>query len=297
MGLIQWGKEDAYDHEQLALNIAKLDMHDHTLARGTQIPTEGIAPEAITSELLSKEVPLVPSGAILPFGGTEAPTGFLICNGAQYKKSLYPKLYEAIGNRYGESGEFFNVPPAGKERVLAGTTNIATEQNRENAAYGLLGTPDEVEVVLPENCLIIVGFQATWKSTVATSSSAAIFIGSNQLKISEVTGGPPSVQSASLLGPEAHWESLTSYTGGLVSAEAKAGNSEYTADVTTGQVIGIGSNSFTSVVPVSGMCSIFAAAGTYKVSIQYKASSGKVIVKNRKLWVETHINSNHIIRT
>lgn len=45
---------DPYDHEQLADNWAKLDAHDHSPGRGVLIPTEGIAKEAITNELLTK---------------------------------------------------------------------------------------------------------------------------------------------------------------------------------------------------------------------------------------------------
>ena len=45
---------DPYDHEQLADNWAKVDAHDHSPGRGVLIPTEGIAKEAITNELLAK---------------------------------------------------------------------------------------------------------------------------------------------------------------------------------------------------------------------------------------------------
>ena len=44
---------------------------------------------------------LVPSGTILPFAGTEAPPGFLPCDGRAVPRELYPKLYEAIGEAYG----------------------------------------------------------------------------------------------------------------------------------------------------------------------------------------------------
>jgi surface-anchored protein len=33
-----------------------------------------------------------------------------------------------------------------------------------------------------------------------------------------------------------------------------------------------------------GVCWIFAAAGTYKITVQFKASSGNVKVKERNLW-------------
>lgn len=57
MSLRVWTSlDDDFDHEQLADNWAKLDAHDHTNGRGVQIPTEGIADEAITEALLEKEV-------------------------------------------------------------------------------------------------------------------------------------------------------------------------------------------------------------------------------------------------
>ena len=59
--------EDPYDHEQLADNWAKVDSHDHSPGRGVLIPTEGIANEAITSELLgnsSVTEPKIANGSI-----------------------------------------------------------------------------------------------------------------------------------------------------------------------------------------------------------------------------------------
>jgi hypothetical protein len=36
-----------------------------------------------------------------------------------------------------------------------------------------------------------------------------------------------------------------------------------------------------------GVCYVFAAAGTYDVSVQFKASSGSITAKSRKLWVSS----------
>lgn len=48
MGLYTWNKPlDPYDYVQLTLNWNKVDYHDHTPGRGTQIPAGGIAPGAI----------------------------------------------------------------------------------------------------------------------------------------------------------------------------------------------------------------------------------------------------------
>ncbi len=42
-----------------------------------------------------------PSGAIVMFGGTSIPTGWLLCNGAAVSKLTYANLYSAIGTNYG----------------------------------------------------------------------------------------------------------------------------------------------------------------------------------------------------
>jgi microcystin-dependent protein len=54
----------------------------------------------------------VPTGAILPFGGSSAPTGFLLCNGAAVSRSTYSALYAAIGTAFGagDGSTTFNLP-------------------------------------------------------------------------------------------------------------------------------------------------------------------------------------------
>jgi hypothetical protein len=54
MSLKVWNApSDPYDHEQLADNFLKLDMHDHSPGRGTIISSTGIANGAITSAHLA----------------------------------------------------------------------------------------------------------------------------------------------------------------------------------------------------------------------------------------------------
>lgn len=42
-----------------------------------------------------------PIGAIVPFGGTDIPAGFLLCNGAEVLKTDYAELYAVIGDAFG----------------------------------------------------------------------------------------------------------------------------------------------------------------------------------------------------
>jgi microcystin-dependent protein len=52
----------------------------------------------------------VPAGVIVPFAGTSAPTGWLLCYGQQVSTSTYAVLYAAIGTTYGSGSGTFGVP-------------------------------------------------------------------------------------------------------------------------------------------------------------------------------------------
>lgn len=104
----------------LGSNIAANTITGSNLVNGTlsdtQIQAQGISATSIlnatlTSTQMASGIGLVPAGAILPFGGTAAPTGWLMCDGTSYLQATYPALYAAIGNAYGTAdGSHFNVP-------------------------------------------------------------------------------------------------------------------------------------------------------------------------------------------
>lgn len=147
---------------------------------------------------------------------------------------------------------------------------IATEQERESATFGALTTKDEVTgVVLPTNGLIAIAYRGIFKSSVAAAGRAAVFIGATQLKTAAV--GAPAVQEASTSGTA--FRTMTTFPGGLITDSV-----ESSSFVTTGQAL-VNSGG------TGGLIYVFAAAGTYAVSVQYKATSGKVIAKERTLQV------------
>jgi len=154
-----------------------------------------------------------------------------------------------------ELASFVGLPLQSKKSI------IATEQERESATFGTLSTPDEVEVTVGANGLLVFGYRASWESSVSEAGRAAIFIGANQLK---------SVAAATVLETTQRGAGMTVLRS---SPEGLLGSSEVTAatQVTTGQALG-------------EVCYIFVAAGTYKVSVRFRATSGKVKVKERKLW-------------
>jgi hypothetical protein len=167
-----------------------------------------------------------------------------------------------------------------------GASIVATSESRTNVAYGTLPTPDQVTVTLPTNGLLEIGYQATWQESVAGQARASIFIGANQLKLASTATTAPTVQEAFISGNAVGGTPilLASSTVGLASLNGGTAAGPYTADVTTGQVLGggqLGSGGF-----FAGPVRVFAAAGTYAVSVQFRAFSGSVTVSNRKMWVK-----------
>lgn len=172
-----------------------------------------------------------------------------------------------------------------------GFTNISTTETRTNTAYGTLTTPDQVSnVVLPSTGVLVIALQATWQESVDGAARAAVFIGANQLQAA--FGGGPAVQEASNGGAVAIDRALATHSLGLGSSAGGSSASAHTGDVTTGQVLGTVS---TLDGGAGGPCYVFAAAGTYTVSVQFKSSSGSVTAKNRKLWVEARDYDNAIL--
>lgn len=68
------------------------------------LPTEQAVREALTA--------LIPAGTMVLFGGTSAPSGWLLCDGSAYSRTTYAALFAAIGTTWGvgDGGTTFNVP-------------------------------------------------------------------------------------------------------------------------------------------------------------------------------------------
>lgn len=72
----------------------------------------------------------VPTGAVMPYGGTAAPTGWALCDGSAVSRSTFATLFTAIGVAYGagDGSTTFNLPdlrqrfPMGKAASGTGAT-------------------------------------------------------------------------------------------------------------------------------------------------------------------------------
>lgn len=164
------------------------------------------------------------------------------------------------------------------------------EETRVNTAFGLLPSPDRVQsVVMPTDGLIFIAYMAKWKESVSNAARAAIFLGANQLKVSSASQVSPQLLDAPCPAAINNYVSLYTSSRGLCGATIDTA-AIYSGDVTTGQIVGGEGHSFdlgTDPQSDGGPVTVFAAAGTYDVSIQFKASSGSVTVDTRSLWVWT----------
>jgi hypothetical protein len=149
---------------------------------------------------------------------------------------------------------------------------IAKEETRESATFGTLPTADLIkEVKVSERGLLRIGYSARFKSSVSGAGAASVFLGANELKLYTTE---PKVQFATSVGTT--FRHLSTGFSGLVTSTA---GEAVGADVTTGQMIAASVS--------GGEISLFLAAGTYDISVQYKATSGSVTAKDRRLFVET----------
>lgn len=130
---------------------------------------------------------------------------------------------------------------------------IATEQTRESTSFGTLSTADEITgVTVPEGGLLVITYTAQVKSSVSGAGRIQAYVGSTAVGSESTTF-------------ETSFARVSTEPGALNKAAA-------TPTVTTGRVL--------QSLQVGEL-----AAGTYTVSIQYKATSGSITAKERSLRV------------
>lgn len=102
----------------------------------TSIATSAFVTSAIATALAS--LSSIPSGVVAPYGGTTAPSGWLLCYGQAISRTTYANLFTAISTTYGvgDGSTTFNVPDL-RGRVVAGQDDMGgTSANRLTGASG-----------------------------------------------------------------------------------------------------------------------------------------------------------------
>lgn len=66
-----------------------------------ELSTEKADVTYVNSEIVSASATAMPTGTLLDFAGSAAPTGFLVCNGAEVSRTTYADLDSVIGTTFG----------------------------------------------------------------------------------------------------------------------------------------------------------------------------------------------------
>ena len=97
----------------------------------TQLATDAVVETriqdgAVTSSKLAASAisTIMPTASIMPYAGSSAPTGYLLCDGAAISRSTYATLYALLGGAaspygQGDGSTTFNIPDL-RGRVIAG---------------------------------------------------------------------------------------------------------------------------------------------------------------------------------
>jgi microcystin-dependent protein/cytoskeletal protein CcmA (bactofilin family) len=66
----------------------------------------------ISTQQFLNSVPTNPPGVVMPYVGDEAPSGWALCDGSEYRQTDYPQLFRVIGRKFGSNTRdgFFRVP-------------------------------------------------------------------------------------------------------------------------------------------------------------------------------------------
>ena len=97
---------------------------------GGELVDRGVLSGAFNRFISWAKNSLIPTGSYIQFAGSQAPEGFLVCNGGAISRTTYSKLFSVIGTTYGsgDGSTTFNLPNL-TDRFLQGSTTSGTVIN------------------------------------------------------------------------------------------------------------------------------------------------------------------------
>lgn len=133
----------------------------------------------------------MPAGAVIPFAGSSAPTGFLLADGSAVSRTTYSALFTAIGTTFGagDGSTTFNLPDLRGIFVRgAGTQTVGS------ISYsGTLASKQNDQVQGHRHNLTMYGNIAAVTSQPAASSASAAGAATTSDPVSDGTNGTPRV--------------------------------------------------------------------------------------------------------
>jgi hypothetical protein len=167
MGLMSWNAgADLFSYADLDANWAKIANHDHTSGNGVQVPTDGIADNAITSaKILNDTIVNADINSAAAIVGTK-----LAANTITNDRIATADL-DKLGLTSGSTI---------RRAHLAIDQDESTASTTVGGVY--LTTNDKVTVTVPNNSLLIISYTAWVKNSVTLNARARLTINGNQLQ-------------------------------------------------------------------------------------------------------------------
>lgn len=140
----------------------------------------------IDAAILAMQPYLVPTGGVLPFAGSAAPTGYLLCDGSAVSRTTYAALFTAIGSTHGSGNgtTTFNLPDyrgrflRGRDGGAARDLNAAsrTAMNSGGSTGDSVGSVQAQATALPTTPMTTDsqgGHSSHWTGTIAAVQAGA----------------------------------------------------------------------------------------------------------------------------
>lgn len=137
------------------VQIATVAQINSGTATGSTMAPIVVTPDQLAASSYGSSIP--PSGIISMYGGSAAPTAWLLCDGSAVSRSTYASLFSAIGSAYGagDGSTTFNVPDlrsraalgagSGSKKMLfsslASSIVTATGLTNSSTNEAITGTP------------------------------------------------------------------------------------------------------------------------------------------------------------
>lgn len=165
-------------------------------------------------------------------------------------------------------------------RIRRGASVITGTDTITSSSYAVMTTPDQVSsIFLPTDGLLVIAASMIWGAASSATPFAALFIGSNQLKI-PITGAAPAVQEVSSINGT-NFQALSTSPTGLITTNFGA-----SIDKGINTILAIAAKDAPQGTPKwGGFTIVEAASGTYDISVRFKAATGTVSAKQRSLYV------------
>lgn len=135
-----------------------------------------------------------PVGAIFPFGGTDIPISFLLCDGSAVSRTDYAELFEVIGTSFGEGdgSTTFNIPDL-REATTKGVGLTGLSNNHYDADGLAVGEFIDDRVQVHQHQLNIVGSSSHIGQSVSDGTHANYKSGgatvANELRAKDIPEG------------------------------------------------------------------------------------------------------------